>query len=44
MKGVNQMLDKLNNFFSIESKDQKKRQKARLHRNTKMEEYRSEIM
>jgi hypothetical protein len=38
------MLNKLNEFFSIESKDQKQRQKARLHRNTRMEEYRSEIM
>ena len=38
------MLKKLNSFFSLESNEYKKYNKERLHQNTKMEEYRSELM
>ena len=38
------MFDKINDFFSIENKDYKKLRKDKLHQNTRIEEYRSEIM
>lgn len=38
------MFAKINDFFSIESKDYQKYNKDRLHQNTRIEKYRSEIM
>jgi len=35
---------KLNEFFSIEDKDFKKRHKKRLHDNTHLEEYRNGLL
>ncbi len=38
------MFNKINDFFSIESKDHQKYRKDRLHRNSIIEKYKSEIM
>lgn len=38
------MLKKLNDFLFIEDNEYKKYKKESLHQNTRMEEYRSEIM
>ena len=38
------MLKNINGFFSIENKDYKKYNKNRLHQNSQIEKYRSEIM
>ncbi len=38
------MLAKINEFFSIESKDYKKINKGQLQQKRRMEEYRSEII
>ncbi len=38
------MYKKLNNFFSIDNNDYQKLRKERLHQNSRIEKYRSEIL